>query len=56
MYVQNFTVVAPTVYKLLNGGQKGGKLPPIGQKVKLTVSRFKNVPKLYKIAKKRTFK
>ena len=28
MYVQNFTVVAPTVYKLLNGGRKGGKLPP----------------------------
>jgi len=33
------------------GGERGVNFPPIGQKVKLTVSRFKNVPKLYKIAK-----
>ena len=32
-------------------GEKGVHFPPIGQKVKLMVSRFKNVPKLYKIAK-----
>ena len=34
-----------------NWGAKRGYTSPIGQKVKLMVSRFKNVPKLYKISK-----